>query len=62
MIVTKGQDIRTDVSMHLYFDAAAMAYRFIMRVSGQPWWGSTISPENGANTLGWAVALSSTRA
>jgi HK97 family phage major capsid protein len=61
MAVTKGQDIKTDVSMHLFFDAAAMAYRFIMRVAGQPWWASTISPENGNNTLSWAVALSSTR-
>jgi HK97 family phage major capsid protein len=52
-----GQDIRTDVSMHLYFDQALEAFRFIFRVTGQPWWGSTIAPENGSVTRSWAVAL-----
>lgn len=57
MALTKGQDIRTDVSMHLYFDQAALAYRFIFRVAGQPWWGSSVTPENGNLTRSWAVAL-----
>jgi HK97 family phage major capsid protein len=58
MVLTKaGQDIRTDVSMHLYFDQALQAFRFMFRLNGQPHWGSTISPENGTNTLSWAVAL-----
>ena len=56
-IMTKGQDIRTDVSMHLYFDQAVAAYRFIFRVTGMPWWGSTISPQFGTATRSWAVAL-----
>ena len=58
MVLTKaGQDIRTDVSMHLYFDQALQAFRFMFRLNGQPHWGSTISPENGTNTLSWAVTL-----
>lgn len=57
MALTKGQDIKTDVSMHLFFDQAALAYRFIFRVTGQPWWGSSISPENGTTARSWAVAL-----
>jgi HK97 family phage major capsid protein len=52
-----GQDIRTDVSMHLYFDQAMEAFRFIFRVTGQPSWGSTIAPENGSTTRSWAVTL-----
>jgi len=52
-----GQDIRTDVSMHLYFDQALMAFRFIFRVNGQPYWGDSMSPKNGSNTRSWAVAL-----
>lgn len=56
-IMTKGQDIRTDVSMHLYFDQAVAAYRFIFRVTGMPWWGSTISPQFGSATRSWAIAL-----
>lgn len=54
---TKGQDIRTDVSMHLYFDQGLMAFRFTFRVNGLPMWGSAITPENGSNTRSWAVTL-----
>lgn len=57
MALTKGQQIRTDVSMHLYFDQALMAFRFIFRVNGQPLWTSSITPENGSLTRSWAVAL-----
>jgi len=57
MMVTKGQDVRTDVSIHLYFDQAAVAYRFIFRLNGQPWWNSSISPQNGSSTRSWAVTL-----
>ncbi len=57
MLLTRGQQIKTDVSMHFYFDQALMAFRFIFRVNGQPWWGSSITPENGSNTLSWATTL-----
>ncbi len=58
MTLTKGTEIKTDVSMHLYFDQDLTAYRFVFRVAGQPWWNSSIVPENGAaNTLSWAVTL-----
>ncbi|MFN4283507.1 MAG: phage major capsid protein [Alphaproteobacteria bacterium] len=52
-----GQDIRTDVSMHLFFDQAALAFRFIFRVNGQPWWGSAIQPQNGNLTRSCFVTL-----
>lgn len=57
MALTKGNDIKTDVSMHLYFDQGMQAYRFTFRVAGQPWWGSTITPQFGTSTRSWAVAL-----
>jgi HK97 family phage major capsid protein len=57
LTVTKGQQIRTDVSIHLFFDYDVTAFRFVMRVGGQPWWNSTISPQNGSDTLGFFVAL-----
>ena len=57
MTVTKGQQVRTDVSIHLFFDQDLQAYRFIFRMTGAPMWGSTITPENGSNTRSWAVAL-----
>lgn len=59
MALTKGQEIRTDISMHLYFDQALMAFRFIFRVNGQPLWTSSITPENGTMTRSWCIALES---
>jgi HK97 family phage major capsid protein len=55
--ITKGQDVRQDVSMHLYFDQGLQAFRFTFRVNGQPIWGSTASPENGSNTRSCFVTL-----
>lgn len=52
-----GGAIQTDTSIHLYFDQALMAFRFIFRVNGQPAWSAPISRQNGSNTLSWAVAL-----
>lgn len=57
MTLTKGNDIKTDVSMHLYFDQGLQAFRFTFRVAGQPWWGSTITPQFGSATRSWAVTL-----
>jgi HK97 family phage major capsid protein len=55
--LTKGQDIRTDVSMHLYFDQGLQAFRFTFRVNGQPAWGKSISPQNGTMTRSCFVTL-----
>lgn len=57
MTLTKGMDIKTDVSMHLFFDQALTAFRFIFRVTGQPWWGTSIDPQFGTATRSWAVTL-----
>lgn len=57
MGLTKGQDIQTDVSIHIYFDQDLTAFRFVLRVAGQPMWGSAVTPENGSMTRSWAVAL-----
>jgi hypothetical protein len=43
--------------MHLYFDQAVTAFRFIFRVNGQPAWGSSITPQNGNNTRSCFVTL-----
>jgi HK97 family phage major capsid protein len=56
--LTKSGGIQTDTSIHLYFDQALTAFRFIFRVNGQPAWSSTITRQNGSsNELSWAVAL-----
>ena len=54
--LTKG-GIRADVSIHLWFDYDTPAYRFILRVAGQPWLSTTISPANGSTTYSSIVSL-----
>jgi HK97 family phage major capsid protein len=56
--LTKAGGIQTDTSIHLYFDQALTAFRFIFRVNGQPAWSSTITRQNGSsNDLSWATTL-----
>lgn len=57
MTALKGGGIRTDVSMHLWFDQDITAYKFVLRVGGQPWWSSAISPRSGSNTRSCFVTL-----
>lgn len=52
-LLTKA--LKTDVSMHFYFDANTSAYRFILRAAGQGAWSAAATPENGSTTLSWAV-------
>lgn len=49
--------IRSDVSIHLWFDQDMVAYRFTMRIAGQPWWAAPISPRDGASTKSPFVVL-----
>lgn len=56
--VTKGGDIKTDVSMHLFFDYDITAFRFVFRLTGQPWWNSAVTPQaSGAPTIGQFITL-----
>ena len=57
LTVMKTGGIRQDVSMHLWFDYDMMAFRFIMRLGGQPWWSAVITPANGTNTRSCVVTL-----
>jgi hypothetical protein len=43
--------------MHLWFDQDLTAFKFRMRVDGQPWLSTAISPLNGSNTMSAFVAL-----
>lgn len=57
MTAVKTTGVRSDISMHLFFDYDMLAYRFIFRVAGQPWHSSAISPRDGSNTLSPFVTL-----
>lgn len=52
-----GGGIRTDVSMHLYFDSDNMAFRFTFRLGGQSKMTAAITPENSAETRSPFVTL-----
>ena len=55
--VVKRGGVRTDISIHLWFDYDVTAYRFIVRVGGHPKLSAPISPKNGSNTLSPFVTL-----
>lgn len=61
MTVQKTIGVRSDMSIHLYFDTDHTAFRFIFRVGGQSYWPAAIARQNGSNTLSPIVTLSSTR-
>lgn len=55
--IKKTMGMRADVSMHLWFDYDVMAFRFILRIAGQPYLTAPIDPLNGTNTLSPFVTL-----
>jgi HK97 family phage major capsid protein len=63
LTVTKtggGRDangLKSDVSIHLWFDQDMVAFRFTLRVAGQPWWPSAIAQRDGSNTQSPYVTL-----
>jgi HK97 family phage major capsid protein len=54
--VVKGQ-LKSDVSIHLWFDQNTTAFRFVLRMNGQPWLSAPIARKNGSNTLSHFVSL-----
>lgn len=54
--VVKG-GLKTDYSIHLWFDQAINAFRFILRMNGQPWLSQAIARKSGSNTLSHFVTL-----
>lgn len=49
--------IKSDVSIHLWFDQDMVAFRFTMRIAGQPWWPAAITQRDGANAQSPFVTL-----
>jgi HK97 family phage major capsid protein len=56
--VVKTGGIRSDVSIHLWFDYDITAFRFVLRVGGQPWWNAKIDPAHqGSSPRGFFATL-----
>ena len=43
-LFAKRQEFRADSSMHVAFLTGEMAFRFMMRCDGQPWWKTPLTP------------------
>lgn len=56
-ITKAGEGVETDQSLHLYFDADAVAFRSIFRVDGQPKILNPVTQAKGSNTLSPFVQL-----
>jgi len=57
IVCNKGTGLEYATSMHLWFDQAVNALRFIRRIEGQPWWMTTVSAANGSTTYASFVTL-----
>jgi HK97 family phage major capsid protein len=56
--VVKSGGIRMDMSIHIFFDYDITAFRFVLRVGGQPWWNSKITPfQSGGVSRGFFATL-----
>ena len=55
--VVKAGGVRSDTSIHMFFDQNATAFRFVLRMNGQPWLSAAIARKNGSNTLSHFVTL-----
>ena len=57
LIGQKSSGMETATSIHLRFDYAETAFRFVVRYDGQPWEASPLTPKNSTITLGSFIAL-----
>lgn len=55
--VTKRSGLKYAESMHLYFDYDTMAFRWTIRIGGQPYLSAPVSPNNGVSTKSHFVTL-----
>jgi HK97 family phage major capsid protein len=55
--ITKAGGIQTATSMHLYFDADAVAYKFTFRLNGAPILSAPVTPPKSSNTRSHFVSL-----
>lgn len=57
LTVTKTGGMRAETSLHFYFDQDITAFRFVMRIGGQPWWSTATPSRDGSHTMSPFVAL-----
>ncbi len=55
--VVKAGGVESARSMHLWFDQGVEAFRFSMRIAGQPWMGAAVDSDNSADDVSPFVTL-----
>lgn len=53
----KKGNIQSDMSIHLKFDYDQIAYKYTLRIDGQPWWPAPLTPRHSSSTLSPFVKL-----
>jgi HK97 family phage major capsid protein len=56
-LIKGGQNPKVETSMHLWFDQDIMAFKFVLRVGGMPWWSTTQAARDGSATYSPFVTL-----
>lgn len=56
-LLKSGPNPRVETSMHLWFDQDLMAFKFVLRMGGQPWWPTNVAARDGSNTYSCFVTL-----
>ena len=56
-LLAKKEGIRADSSIHVAFLTGEQAFRFMIRLDGQPTWKKPLTPKNGTQTLSAFVTL-----
>lgn len=53
----KSGGVKNSISMHLWFDQDLVAFKWTLRVGGQPWLQAPVARKSGGNTLSHFVVL-----
>ena len=57
LTAVKSGGVRSQTSIHLWFDQGITAFRFDLRVAGQPWWSEVTTAANGSFTQSPFITL-----
>lgn len=56
-VLKSGPNPRVETSMHLWFDQDLVAFKFVLRIGGMPWWSVPASARDGSTTYSPYVTL-----
>jgi HK97 family phage major capsid protein len=57
LTAVKAGGVRSQTSIHLWFDQGITAFRFDLRIAGQPWWSEVTTAKNGSFTQSPFITL-----